>query len=128
MSDYISTDSLRQICGDGPTMQLLSAKGGTRIYVPGRLTDDHWLIGLVGLEAAQALVKHLTSDGNGCKVELPLGQHGQFGQYRRRLVAAVAEGASDNDVARRVGVTGRTVRRERQRQRTAPDPNQKDLF
>jgi len=90
MSDYISTESLREICGDGPTLKLLSAKGGTRIYVPGRLTDDHWLIGVLGQASAEALVKYMAADGSGCKVELPLGGNGQFGQYRRRLRAAVA--------------------------------------
>jgi len=129
MAEYVSLTTLCEIVDDGPALRLVSAHGGRRVYVPGKLTDDHDLVKVMGYEAALALVRYFSKEETGgVEIELPMGPTGVFGQYRRRLAKAVAEGGSEQDIARRVGVHGRTVRRERRRQRQEVDPNQGDLF
>ena len=129
MAEYLSLHALCEICGEGPALRLVSAKGGTRTYVPGKLAEGHELIGIIGQQAAEALVGHFSKEGSGgTEIELPMGPNGHFGQYRRQLAAAVADGGTEHDVARRLGIHARTVRRERRRQRQEPDHNQGDLF
>lgn len=130
MAEYLRLHALVEICGDGPALRLVSAHGGTRIYVPGKLTDDHELVRIMGFEAATALVAQFSKEGTGgVEIELPMGPTGMFNQYRRQLADAVATGGTEHDIARRIGVCGRTVRREKERQgRQIPDPNQGDLF
>ena len=129
MAEYLSLPALCDICGEAPALRLVAAKGGRRTYVPGKLPDAHDLIEIMGAAAAEALVKYFSKEGSGgTEIELPMGPSGHFGQYRRRLAQAVADGGTEHDVARRIGVTGRTVRRERRRQRQEPDGSQGDLF
>ena len=129
MSEYLTLHTLAEICGDGPALRLVSAHGGTRVYVPGKLTDDHKLVEVMGYEAALALVRYFSKEETGgVEIELPMGPTGMFRQYRRRIAEAVASGGTEQDIARRIGVCGRTVRRERAKQRQEPDGNQGDLF
>jgi len=129
MSEYLRLETLAEICGDGPALRLVSAHGGTRVYVPGKLTDDHKLVKVMGYEAALALVRYFSKEETGgVEIELPMGPTGVFGQYRRQLADAVAAGGTEHDIARRIGVCGRTVRRARRKHRQAPDTDQGDLF
>ena len=125
---YISVPELREVVGDAAAMKLLAEYGGGNTYIPAKLPDEHPLVMLIGRAAAEALVKEYTRDNVGAQIELPRGSSGLFAQYRRQLAEAVAEGGSDKDVARRLGISSRTVRRQRQKLRQEPDDRQGDLF
>ena len=89
--------------------RVADARGGRMTYfpTPDRLTDDHWLVTTCGWEAARTIARRV----GGSKVEVPLGPlSGNRAAVRRAIRAALAEGVSGQEIARRVGVTGRTVR------------------
>ena len=89
--------------------RVAEARGGRMTYFPmsDRLTDDHGLVTACGWDAARAIARRV----GGCKTEVPLGPlSGNRATVRRAIRAALAEGVSGQEIARRVGVTGRTVR------------------
>lgn len=97
-----------------PAAIALAARcGGTRVYIPARVTDGHWLADCVGREAADAICKLI----GGGEVDIPLGNTGAYPQLRRTIAKRVHEldqaGASAATIARRASVTERTVRRHR---------------
>lgn len=128
MSDYLDLDALSEICGEGPALKLLAARGGGSIYVPARLTDDHWLVQLMGEAGAQALAAHVRTGHGGGRVELSRGPAGRFTEYRARLADEVVKGGTAAEIARRLRITERSVRRERRRQRADGDKRQGRLF
>jgi hypothetical protein len=128
VSDYLSLEALIDIVGEAPALRLVAARGGSRIYVPGRLSEDHWLVALIGAEAAGRLVDHVATGHGGGSVELPRGPAGRFGEYRRRLMAAAAGDASAAEIARELRIHGRTVRRARRKLRKAGDARQGRLL
>lgn len=128
MSDYLDLASLTEICGEGAALKLLAEKGGGRIYVPRSLADDHWMVALLGADAARALCAHVATGHGGAQVELSRGPAGRFTEYRAQLAREVAKGGSAVEIARRLRITDRSVRRERKRQRVADDKRQGRLF
>ncbi|MEX0971504.1 MAG: hypothetical protein WD046_13785 [Paracoccaceae bacterium] len=128
MSDYLDLATLSEICGAGPALKLLAEKGGGRIYVPSQLPDDHWLVALLGSSAARALSAHVATGHGGAQVELSRGPAGRFTEYRAQLASEVAKGGSAVEIARRLRITERSVRRARRRQRAADDKRQGRLF
>lgn len=127
MSSYLGVEELVGVVGETAALRLLSAHGGTRIYVPGALSDGHWLIATMGEAAALALVGYLTTGGGGAAIDLPRGPTGHQAKQRARLAAAVEAGESANEVARRLGINRRTVFRAKARKKGA-DPRQMKLL
>lgn len=113
MSLYLRAEELDAICGREAARKLLVACGGTRVYVPARLAEDHPLVVLLGEAAAQALV----ADAGGIEVHIPLGATGARAREREELRALIAAGLSAATIARRLGISRRTVFREKRRQR-----------
>lgn len=108
---------------------IVRAKGGTVVYFPAMLSDDHWLVGLVGLEKATALCLHFRDS----TVEM--------GHIGRRLVipkASIAQGdaawekvmagnLSLTEIAQLMDVTTRTVSYRRAGRAKRVDERQKKL-
>jgi hypothetical protein len=65
------------LVGREAATRLVQAKGGTRIFIPSRVSKEHWLAKLLGHEIAQTLAKHyadqLSASGHrgGRQLELP---------------------------------------------------------
>lgn len=113
MTLYLTAEELETICGREAAGKLMVAWGGTRVYVPARLTDDHPLIAIMGEAAALALV----ADAPRLDVCIPLGGTGARAREREELRALIAAGLSSATIARRLGISRRTVFREKRRQR-----------
>jgi hypothetical protein len=103
--------ALLRLIGEERLARLLCSRGGERVYVPGRerLTDDHWLVRAVGMEAAGLACDAL----KGANFELPLGMSGLRNQIRAVLDEALESGLSTNRIVRLTGLSARTVRRRR---------------
>lgn len=117
MTIYLTAEELDAICGKEAARKLLVAFGGTRIYVPGRLGDDHPLMATMGEAAALALVADISSGRGGAEVHVPLGGTGARAREREELRGLIAAGLSAATIARRLGISRRTVFREKRRQR-----------
>lgn len=112
---------IAEVAGIDAALAIAEAKGGQAVIIPTRLRDDHWLVQLVGMEKAEKLCAHFTSGYRRQKLSIPLGPAGSFLQERRRRARVMADaqagGASANQIAVKAGITERSVRRFRARQR-----------
>lgn len=97
-------------------LQLVSAKGGVKIKLPKTLADEHWLIPILGREAAQ----HLVDLRPGEEVDVPLAA-----ALKSKKQAILRSSLGTNDTARQLGCTARYVRMVRE---DTQDPNQPRLL
>ena len=117
---------LADLVGEPGARRLAQIHGGTRLYIPERLTPDHPLVTEIGYEAALSLVHAFKRE----HLEIPLGPSGAFARSirsRREIVSRLDEqGKSAPEIARAAGVHSRTVYRHRAKGQS--DPNQPGLF
>jgi hypothetical protein len=116
--------------GDAAALVIASRAGGTRVYIPAKVTDAHWLVECVGREAAEKLCNHFMVDGRGQRIEIPLHVGGSYRQLQRAIAKRIHEmdagdEASSSKIARVAGVTQRTVHRHRARHTGSKAPEDK---
>lgn len=112
---------IAEVAGEAAAVALIAQYGGTKVYVPARISARHWLVECVGRPAAEKICAHFATSAagsrRGCQVELPLGNAGAYRQLRRRINRLIhqrlTEGRSENEIAAEVRVTTRTVRHHR---------------
>lgn len=119
------------VIGFAAAFKLAEARGGQRTSLPARAPDGHWLVTLLGREAADKLCAHFRESGpdgapRGRVLDLPRGPAGTLAQAQRRMADALAAGDSADIAARKAGLTRRTA--FRMRKRGQPDPRQGRLF
>lgn len=125
---------IAELVGDQAALTIASRAGGTRIYFPAKADNEHWLVASIGRDAADKVCAHFAVDERrGQRIEIPLYVGGSY----RQLVRAIAERvhkmdaddeASSTKIARKVGVTQRTVHRHRARHRGKKDGKQGRLL
>jgi len=105
---------IEEVAGLAVALQIAAAKGGATAYFPSveRLTEDHWLIGAVGWEAAETLCRHFGGRANP-QLKIPLGPAGSRGKLWAAIRKGLAQGKSAAEIARALGVDEKTVRRHR---------------
>lgn len=119
---------IAEVAGIPAGIALAQARGGNRVYfpTPSQLSKQHWLVKIVGLEAALKICRHF-SPGHHVALELPLGPTGSRAELWRRLARLIEEGAPPGVISRRLGISRRTVARHRARM-CLRDERQTDLF
>lgn len=105
--------AISEVAGEDVALTIARVHGGTRVILP--VGPGHnWLTSLVGEQAAAAIIEAL---GAARRIDVPLGPTGALSGARRRLAKRFDElnegGASEAEIARALGVTGRTVRNRR---------------
>lgn len=124
---------IAEIAGLSAALALAERVGGTRVTIPARAPDGHWLVKTVGREAADKICDHLrilAPDGReaGARhVVIPSGPAGCLAKARKRLVRELEAGTSAREAARRTGLSERTAFRMRARLREEDD-SQGTLF
>lgn len=116
--------TIADAAGLSAALKLAQDRGGTRVYVPHRVTEGHWLAELVGLDAAHAIARLYAGEN----IDIPLGLTGAAQNARRTARAALDAGASVAKAARAAGVTERTVYNLRSRDGRRNNPDQGNLF
>lgn len=113
-----------QVVGREAALKIAAVVGGTRIYLPARADDDHWLVRAIGRELADKLTQHFAVfDGrtHGQRLDLPLGPTSGHLKWKRHVAAAIhamtEDGASTREIALELGVSQRTVYLHRRRYR-----------
>lgn len=120
---------IAEVAGVEAALAIATARGGTEIYVPPVPGADHWITRLVGADAALAIATLLTcGQGNGMRIELPLGPTGHAARQRAMVDSMIAENRSELEIARATGYTIRTVRRRRARLGRVEDDRQFSLL
>src|SRR4051794_15314441 len=125
---------IAELVGEQAAITIASRAGGTRIYFPAKADDKHWLVQAIGRAAADKVCAHFTVDGaRGQRIEIPLYVGGSYRQLVRAIAERVhkmdtEEAASSTEIARKVGVTQRSVHRHRARHRGKRDGKQGRLL
>lgn len=85
---------LEQLIGEEALVALAEAFGGTRLYVPARMTHRHEIAQAIGMDAARKLSDRLAPD----VIKVPLAREQRALHHR-------AAGLSNAQIARRLGIT-----------------------
>jgi hypothetical protein len=119
---------IAEVAGLRAALALAEARGGNRVYlpVPAQLSKDHWLVKIVGCEAAMKICRHFAA-GHNLELELPRGPTGSRADQWRRLDRLIEQGAPSGVITRSLGICRRTVIRHRSRRRF-PAARPPDLF
>ncbi|MBY6244182.1 helix-turn-helix domain-containing protein [Methylosinus sp. Sm6] len=119
---------IADVAGLPAALAIAEEKGGARVHFPARASEAHWLVRLIGREAADKLCEHFRTAQGGARELVPLGPRNFYAQARRKAARLAEEGCSREEVARRLGVHIRTVQRYRARGRDEGDSRQGRLF
>lgn len=125
---------IAEIAGERAAQAIAVQRGGTEIYVPPHVGPDHWLVQLVGQEAADAICAHYrTVNADGVEVgmrhlAIPFAETHLLERARERCRQELLHGATARQAALRSGLSERSVYRAKARLRGARDPDQPDLF
>ncbi|MGS4886112.1 hypothetical protein [Roseibium sp. MB-4] len=135
MSDQLPglLGEIADITDIGVAMAIAERVGGTRVSIPARAPDGHWLVELVGRNAADKICDHfriLSPDGReaGARhVIIPRGPAGCLAKAHKRLAMELEAGTSAREAARRAGLSERAAFRMRARLREEDDSQGKLL-
>jgi hypothetical protein len=114
-------DELTALIGEVSARALLERHGGTALYIPSAVDDDHPLAILLGLTAARAL----SAEFAGIELRLPLGAPGEMTKRFQIEGLLKATSLSYPEIAKRVNTTSRWVERVAKKIR---DDQQLNLF
>lgn len=97
-------------------LAIAEAKGGQLVSISSRMSDDHWLVRLIGREKADHLAKTVLA-GRRMQFDIPRGPTGSYKAQQRRRAQIVAEalaaGATASEAARQAGIARRSVQRQK---------------
>lgn len=116
---------IADIVGEDAALTIAALRGGTQVYIPPVVAQDHWLAQAIGHREANELADFLTCGIKGYRLEIPLGPTGYEAQARAELDRLIAEGRSERDIAMATRYSMRTIRRHRAKIR---DNRQMSLF
>ncbi|QQC83029.1 transcriptional regulator [Acinetobacter bereziniae] len=116
-----------KLIGVEASLQLIDAYGGTSIFIPNKyaLNIDHDISRVISLKKLQLLSEQLGNNS----IEIPMGSP-IFVAMRNRMVRDLAKKESKAKIARKFGVTQRTIRsivNAEEKLKLNEDPNY-DLF
>ncbi|CTQ77368.1 hypothetical protein LAX5112_04885 [Roseibium alexandrii] len=126
-------DEIADITDIWVAMAIVELVGGTRVSIPARVPDGHWLVALVGRTAADKICEHfriLSPDGREASVRqvvIPKGPAACLAKDRTRLVMELEAGISSREAASRARLSERAAFRMRARLRNEDD-SQGKLF
>ncbi|MCB1537353.1 MAG: hypothetical protein KDJ44_22255 [Rhodoblastus sp.] len=108
-------NKIAEVAGVVAAVQIAEARGGTRVHLPTRARDGHWLVECVGREAADKICAHFRAESGsggllGCYVDVPLGPKNFYAQARRRALEMRDE-KSKAQIALELRVSERVVRK-----------------
>jgi hypothetical protein len=121
---------IAEVAGADAAWELAREKGGLTIFIPAHARSGHWLVKLLGQEAADKICahyRHLSPEGrfNGGMLLIPMAASAQAA---RRWHDVLRSGLSATGQAKAMGVHERTVWRRRARHRSDDDSPQGNLF
>lgn len=113
-------EDISDLIGEEAMRAVWKAVGGTRAYIPARVRPTHWLVQLIGLEAAGKLCRHYAYHTHR-KVTGKHDHHGKMGMSGVVLEFPVFPRDNDKTItemssrkaALKLGISQRTVHRRR---------------
>ena len=113
---------IEAVAGHEAALKLSLAKGGKTVYIPREAKPGHWLVDVVGLEAAVKICEHYRVANTGVRLLIPIAKQAM---QRRRLYEALEAGSSASKAAEVAGMHERSAFRARRKIRSK---DQGELF
>lgn len=110
------------VAGAAAAWEIARTCGGRPVTFPAHVDNNHWLVELVGLDAAQKLCDHFSVGGKRVRIEIPLARDAE---RRLRLIKALEGGMAATDAAAVSGMHVRTAYRTRKKMK---EDDQGELF
>jgi len=110
---------VRAHAGNAGLARVLAYRGGSRIYLSGRLGPGHWLCRLLGLAAARAILTEFEVIGRdgitscGFEIELPTHAVRRSEERKQVILHLLRKGLPTSEIASRLGLTERAIRLRR---------------
>lgn len=104
---------IAEVAGLDAALRIAEKRGGASMSIPARMTDDHWLSMLIGIELATKLSKHYASGRTSQELAIPLGPTGTRRQLHTAIRRLLKDGVAGEEIARRLRIADRTVRRHK---------------
>ncbi|ABE62428.1 hypothetical protein Nham_1609 [Nitrobacter hamburgensis X14] len=108
-------DEIASVIGHEGMLALVAVCGGTRPYIPTAANADHWLVTALGQANATALCEHFFGEA----IEIPAYTAGTYLKLSQTIQQLDDGKTVAREVARKAGVTQRTIYRHRQLRRKA---------
>lgn len=118
---------IAEVAGLEAAITLADRYGGNRVYIPRHSPDGHWLSLCVGRMAADHICAHFAHP-SGIELELPRGPSMSRSAKQARLRRMIAQGLTSTEITQRLGITRRTVTRNRTSMYLEIDGRQLDMF
>lgn len=118
---------IAEVAGLEAAITLADRYGGNRVYIPRHSPEGHWLCLCVGRLAADQICAHFANP-SGIELELPRGPALSRSEKQARLRKLIAQGLKSTEITRRLGITRRTVTRNRTAMIETVDGRQLDMF
>lgn len=106
---------IADLVGVEAALKVAQSHGGTRVTIPPKAQEGHWLTDLLGLEAANQICEGLAvidADGRLTGLQncvIPRGSASLIKTARQKAAAALASGKSAREAARISGLHERTI-------------------
>lgn len=121
---------IAEVAGVGAALAIAEVKGGASAYIPAPpVRAEHWLVLACGQAAADAIAGHFAVRG-GAHYKIPLGPVASRYRLWRKMHQMIDRDIPAAEIARRLGIDERTVRRHRKGEsgQAAADDRQAALF
>jgi ABC-type proline/glycine betaine transport system substrate-binding protein len=118
-------NQIAEAAGERAALKLGTEKAAQEIYIPAKVTDEHWLAKLVGLDEARAIAEVF----GGRNIVLPPSIGGQKRKRADILAEMIERGYTVNKITAATGVARSTVYDHRAKHKAPPkDDPQGSLF
>jgi CRP-like cAMP-binding protein len=115
MTDAPLIAQVRAVLSEAEFVRLAEALGGSRVYVPRRLTDEHDLVAAIGRDAAERISAAIGTEW----LVVPLAK-------RERALYWQAQNLKDHEIARKLGMTRSGVQKLLDREAASAAPSRKE--
>ena len=102
----ITAQVIADVIGTEKALTLARATQCRSVYIPQRLNPDHWLVEVVGTDAAQKLIAEFPS----CCLPLAKCSSVVKAKRNKRIAELSAQGLYPTEISRRLGVSRNTVK------------------
>ena len=119
-------NEIADVAGVEAALALADARGGSRVSIPAKAADTHWLVETLGRDSADKICEHFRSGYGGSVIDLPVGPSSSANATRKKVDQMIRDGVSADKIAQITRVHRTTVFRRKSKLR--PCDNQPDLF